>query len=170
MNGDHFYRFCEPESHIFFCIFPLRTFVIQQIPSSNLFMVVVENTCDCSSAPPVTMEPIEIIYILFINQLKPLLVEREVKAWVFVWLSALTSEHIMRLWSATDWSFKRIADGHSPVIHFIRRYIIMMLYYSISAFDDQHDTRFQTTVKKNCYILKLHQHIFYFKVPHSLCL
>uniref|UniRef100_A0A8C1VXM6 Calcium channel, voltage dependent, alpha2/delta subunit 3 n=1 Tax=Cyprinus carpio TaxID=7962 RepID=A0A8C1VXM6_CYPCA len=43
----------------------IRTFVIQQIPSSNLFMVVVENKCDCSSAPPVTMEPIEIIYILF---------------------------------------------------------------------------------------------------------
>ncbi|KAL7837089.1 hypothetical protein SRHO_G00268000 [Serrasalmus rhombeus] len=42
----------------------MRTFVIQQIPSSNLFMVVVENKCDCSSAPPVTMEPIEIIYIL----------------------------------------------------------------------------------------------------------
>ncbi|KAF4093540.1 hypothetical protein AMELA_G00003140 [Ameiurus melas] len=42
----------------------IRTFVIQQIPSSNLFMVVVENKCDCSSAPPVTMEPIEIIYIL----------------------------------------------------------------------------------------------------------
>ncbi|XP_050978034.1 voltage-dependent calcium channel subunit alpha-2/delta-3 isoform X1 [Labeo rohita] len=40
----------------------IRTFVIQQIPSSNLFMVVVENKCDCSSAPPVTMEPIEIIY------------------------------------------------------------------------------------------------------------
>ncbi|XP_052465352.1 voltage-dependent calcium channel subunit alpha-2/delta-3 isoform X2 [Carassius gibelio] len=39
-----------------------RTFVIQQIPSSNLFMVVVENKCDCSSTPPVTMEPIEIIY------------------------------------------------------------------------------------------------------------
>ncbi|XP_059393969.1 voltage-dependent calcium channel subunit alpha-2/delta-3-like isoform X1 [Carassius carassius] len=40
----------------------IRTFVIQQIPSSNLFMVVVENKCDCSSAPSVTMEPIEIIY------------------------------------------------------------------------------------------------------------
>ncbi|XP_051528530.1 voltage-dependent calcium channel subunit alpha-2/delta-3-like isoform X7 [Myxocyprinus asiaticus] len=40
----------------------IRTFVIQQIPSSNLFMVVVENKCDCSSTPPVTMEPIEIIY------------------------------------------------------------------------------------------------------------
>ncbi|XP_067286907.1 voltage-dependent calcium channel subunit alpha-2/delta-3 isoform X2 [Pseudorasbora parva] len=39
-----------------------RTFVIQQIPSSNLFMVVVENKCDCGSTPPVTMEPIEIIY------------------------------------------------------------------------------------------------------------
>uniref|UniRef100_A0A8C2BMJ9 Calcium channel, voltage dependent, alpha2/delta subunit 3 n=1 Tax=Cyprinus carpio TaxID=7962 RepID=A0A8C2BMJ9_CYPCA len=43
----------------------IRTFVIQQIPSSNLFMVVVENKCDCSSTLPVTMEPIEIIYILF---------------------------------------------------------------------------------------------------------
>ncbi|CAM4731656.1 unnamed protein product [Leuciscus chuanchicus] len=42
----------------------IRTFVIQQIPSSNLFMVVVENKCDCGSAPPVTMQPIEIIYIL----------------------------------------------------------------------------------------------------------
>ncbi|XP_056591447.1 voltage-dependent calcium channel subunit alpha-2/delta-3 isoform X1 [Triplophysa dalaica] len=40
----------------------IRTFVIQQIPSSNLFMVVVENKCDCSFAPRVTMEPIEIIY------------------------------------------------------------------------------------------------------------
>ncbi|CDQ84632.1 unnamed protein product [Oncorhynchus mykiss] len=28
-----------------------RSFVIQQIPSSNLFMVVVDNKCDCSSAP-----------------------------------------------------------------------------------------------------------------------
>lgn len=40
----------------------VRSFVIQQIPSSNLFMVVVDNKCDCSSAPPVTMDPIEIIY------------------------------------------------------------------------------------------------------------
>ncbi|XP_059925918.1 LOW QUALITY PROTEIN: voltage-dependent calcium channel subunit alpha-2/delta-3-like [Gadus macrocephalus] len=39
-----------------------RSFVIQQIPSSNLFMVVVENKCDCSSAPPVTIDPIEIMY------------------------------------------------------------------------------------------------------------
>uniref|UniRef100_A0A4W6EVE5 Calcium channel, voltage dependent, alpha2/delta subunit 3 n=1 Tax=Lates calcarifer TaxID=8187 RepID=A0A4W6EVE5_LATCA len=30
----------------------IRSFVIQQIPSSNLFMVVVDNKCDCSSAPP----------------------------------------------------------------------------------------------------------------------
>lgn len=41
-----------------------RSFVIQQIPSSNLFMVVVDNKCDCSSAPLVTMDPIEIMYIL----------------------------------------------------------------------------------------------------------
>ncbi|XP_064162673.1 voltage-dependent calcium channel subunit alpha-2/delta-3-like isoform X1 [Anguilla rostrata] len=40
----------------------VRSFVIQQIPSSNLFMVVVDNKCDCSSAPPVTMEPIELMY------------------------------------------------------------------------------------------------------------
>ncbi|XP_060926203.1 voltage-dependent calcium channel subunit alpha-2/delta-3 [Limanda limanda] len=39
-----------------------RSFVIQQIPSSNLFMVVVDNKCDCSSSPPVTMDPIEIMY------------------------------------------------------------------------------------------------------------
>uniref|UniRef100_A0A8C6NVI8 Calcium channel, voltage dependent, alpha2/delta subunit 3 n=1 Tax=Nothobranchius furzeri TaxID=105023 RepID=A0A8C6NVI8_NOTFU len=30
----------------------LRSFVIQQIPSTNLFMVVVDNKCDCSSIPP----------------------------------------------------------------------------------------------------------------------
>lgn len=46
-------------------VFGCRSFVIQQIPSSNLFMVVVENKCDCSSAPPVTTDPIEIMYILF---------------------------------------------------------------------------------------------------------
>ncbi|XP_071349527.1 voltage-dependent calcium channel subunit alpha-2/delta-3-like isoform X2 [Trachinotus anak] len=40
----------------------IRSFVIQQIPSSNLFMVVVDNKCDCSSAFPVTMDPIEIMY------------------------------------------------------------------------------------------------------------
>uniref|UniRef100_A0A1A7ZGY7 Calcium channel, voltage dependent, alpha2/delta subunit 3 n=1 Tax=Nothobranchius furzeri TaxID=105023 RepID=A0A1A7ZGY7_NOTFU len=40
----------------------LRSFVIQQIPSTNLFMVVVDNKCDCSSIPPVTMDPIEIMY------------------------------------------------------------------------------------------------------------
>ncbi|XP_046882487.1 voltage-dependent calcium channel subunit alpha-2/delta-3-like [Hypomesus transpacificus] len=39
-----------------------RSFVIQQIPSSNLFMVVVDNKCECSSAPVVSMEPIEIMY------------------------------------------------------------------------------------------------------------
>ncbi|CAB1315381.1 unnamed protein product [Coregonus sp. 'balchen'] len=39
----------------------VRSFVIQQIPSSNLFMVVVDNKCDCSSALPVSMDPIEIM-------------------------------------------------------------------------------------------------------------
>lgn len=41
-----------------------RSFVIQQIPSSNLFMVVVDNKCDCSMFEPITMDPIEIMYIL----------------------------------------------------------------------------------------------------------
>ncbi|XP_052330531.1 voltage-dependent calcium channel subunit alpha-2/delta-3-like [Oncorhynchus keta] len=40
----------------------VRSFVIQQIPSSNLFMVVVDNKCDCSSTLPVSMDPIEIMY------------------------------------------------------------------------------------------------------------
>uniref|UniRef100_A0A672IRG6 Calcium voltage-gated channel auxiliary subunit alpha2delta 3 n=1 Tax=Salarias fasciatus TaxID=181472 RepID=A0A672IRG6_SALFA len=41
-----------------------KSFVIQQIPSSNLFMVVVDNKCDCSMYEPITMDPIEIMYIL----------------------------------------------------------------------------------------------------------
>lgn len=40
----------------------IRSFVIQQIPSSNLFMIVVDNKCDCSNALAVTMDPIEIMY------------------------------------------------------------------------------------------------------------
>lgn len=47
---------------VFFLLF--RSFVIQQIPSSNLFMVVVDNECFCDSIPPITMAPIEIRYIL----------------------------------------------------------------------------------------------------------
>lgn len=38
--------------------------MIQQIPSSNLFMVVVDNKCDCSMFEPITMDPVEIMYIL----------------------------------------------------------------------------------------------------------
>uniref|UniRef100_A0A674NFH7 Calcium voltage-gated channel auxiliary subunit alpha2delta 3 n=1 Tax=Takifugu rubripes TaxID=31033 RepID=A0A674NFH7_TAKRU len=40
----------------------IKSFVIQQIPSSNLFMVVVDNKCDCSMFEPITMNPIEIMY------------------------------------------------------------------------------------------------------------
>ena len=40
-----------------------RSFVIQQIPSSNLFMVVVDSSCLCESVAPITMAPIEIRYI-----------------------------------------------------------------------------------------------------------
>ncbi|KAM4022107.1 voltage-dependent calcium channel subunit alpha-2/delta-3 [Anomaloglossus baeobatrachus] len=39
-----------------------KSFVIQQIPSSNLFMVVVDNVCSCSNVAPITMAPIEIRY------------------------------------------------------------------------------------------------------------
>ncbi|KAL7399060.1 hypothetical protein ABVT39_019430 [Epinephelus coioides] len=39
----------------------IKSFVIQQIPSSNLFMVVVDNKCDCSMFEPITMDPIEIM-------------------------------------------------------------------------------------------------------------
>ncbi|XP_027691684.1 voltage-dependent calcium channel subunit alpha-2/delta-3 [Vombatus ursinus] len=39
-----------------------KSFVIQQIPSSNLFMVVVDNQCVCDSVAPITMAPIEIRY------------------------------------------------------------------------------------------------------------
>uniref|UniRef100_A0A8C5CKB0 Calcium voltage-gated channel auxiliary subunit alpha2delta 3 n=1 Tax=Gadus morhua TaxID=8049 RepID=A0A8C5CKB0_GADMO len=42
----------------------LKSFVVQQIPSSNLFMVVVDNKCDCSMVEQITMDPVEIIYIL----------------------------------------------------------------------------------------------------------
>ncbi|XP_048462681.1 voltage-dependent calcium channel subunit alpha-2/delta-3 [Rhincodon typus] len=38
-----------------------KSFVIQQIPSSNLFMVVVDASCDCPIGP-ITMDPIEIMY------------------------------------------------------------------------------------------------------------
>ncbi|EPY81751.1 hypothetical protein CB1_000714005 [Camelus ferus] len=37
-----------------------KSFVIQQIPSSNLFMVVVDSSCLCESVAPITMAPIEI--------------------------------------------------------------------------------------------------------------
>lgn len=42
--------------------------MIQQIPSSNLFMVVVDNKCDCSMFEPITMDPIEIMYILYLAE------------------------------------------------------------------------------------------------------
>uniref|UniRef100_A0A8C5R4U9 Calcium voltage-gated channel auxiliary subunit alpha2delta 3 n=1 Tax=Leptobrachium leishanense TaxID=445787 RepID=A0A8C5R4U9_9ANUR len=45
-----------------------KSFVIQQIPSSNLFMVVVDNVCICSSVSPITMAPIEIRYILYLRK------------------------------------------------------------------------------------------------------
>nr|XP_055023861.1 voltage-dependent calcium channel subunit alpha-2/delta-3 isoform X1 [Misgurnus anguillicaudatus] len=40
----------------------MKSFVIQQIPSSNLFMVVIDNECDCSEFGDVTLKPIEMMY------------------------------------------------------------------------------------------------------------
>lgn len=58
------------DSYINYLFFADRSFVIQQIQNSNLFMVVVSNECDCESVSPITMEPIEIRYILFYNDVK----------------------------------------------------------------------------------------------------
>ncbi|OCT58649.1 hypothetical protein XELAEV_18001790mg [Xenopus laevis] len=44
----------------------------QQIPSSNLFMVVVDNVCSCDSFTPITMAPIEIRYILYFESCRNL--------------------------------------------------------------------------------------------------
>lgn len=43
----------------------VRVFVMQQIPDSNLLMLVVQADCDCSRQyPPITMEPNQVKYIL----------------------------------------------------------------------------------------------------------
>lgn len=43
----------------------VRMFVVQQIPESNLLMLVIQADCDCSRQyPPITMEPKEVKYIL----------------------------------------------------------------------------------------------------------
>lgn len=47
---------------LFLCV---RMFVVQQIPDSNLLMLVVQADCDCSRQyPPITMDPKEVKYIL----------------------------------------------------------------------------------------------------------
>ncbi|TRY66071.1 hypothetical protein DNTS_033196 [Danionella cerebrum] len=47
----------------------VKWFVIQQIPSSNLFMLVIDNFCECNNSAPVTLEPLELIYILLLNNI-----------------------------------------------------------------------------------------------------
>uniref|UniRef100_A0A8C5W0R5 Calcium voltage-gated channel auxiliary subunit alpha2delta 4 n=1 Tax=Microcebus murinus TaxID=30608 RepID=A0A8C5W0R5_MICMU len=39
-----------------------KTFALQQIPSSNLLLLVTDPTCDCSIFPPVLQEPTEVKY------------------------------------------------------------------------------------------------------------
>uniref|UniRef100_A0A3Q0SL69 Calcium channel, voltage-dependent, alpha 2/delta subunit 4a n=1 Tax=Amphilophus citrinellus TaxID=61819 RepID=A0A3Q0SL69_AMPCI len=46
-----------------------KMFVVQQIPESNLLMLVVQADCDCSKQyPPITLEPEEVKYILMRSQ------------------------------------------------------------------------------------------------------
>uniref|UniRef100_A0A669BVT3 Calcium voltage-gated channel auxiliary subunit alpha2delta 4 n=1 Tax=Oreochromis niloticus TaxID=8128 RepID=A0A669BVT3_ORENI len=46
-----------------------KMFVVQQIPESNLLMLVVQADCDCSKQyPPITLEPEEVRYILMKSQ------------------------------------------------------------------------------------------------------
>lgn len=48
----------------------VRMFVVQQIPESNLLMLVVQADCDCSRQyPPITLEPKEVKYILWFGYL-----------------------------------------------------------------------------------------------------
>ncbi|KAK2101405.1 hypothetical protein P7K49_019071 [Saguinus oedipus] len=51
----------EPSSTPFLCC---RVFVVQQIPNSNLLLLVTDPTCDCSIFPPVVQEATEVKYIL----------------------------------------------------------------------------------------------------------
>ncbi|KAH0512511.1 Voltage-dependent calcium channel subunit alpha-2/delta-4 [Microtus ochrogaster] len=45
-----------------------KTFVMQQIPSSNLLLLVTDLTCDCSAYSPILQEATEVKYILHIPQ------------------------------------------------------------------------------------------------------
>ncbi|CAH7184504.1 Cacna2d4 [Phodopus roborovskii] len=45
-----------------------KTFVMQQIPSSNLLLLVTDNTCDCSTYSPILQEATEVKYILHLLQ------------------------------------------------------------------------------------------------------
>lgn len=46
-------------------------FVMQQIPHSNLLLLVTDSTCDCSVFPQVLQEAIQIKYILAVPQGAP---------------------------------------------------------------------------------------------------
>lgn len=63
VHEDVFFLFsCSKIKPLFLCV---RMFVVQQIPDSNLLMLVVQADCDCSRQyPPITMDPKEVKYIL----------------------------------------------------------------------------------------------------------
>ena len=43
---------------------------MQQVPSSNLLLLVTDRTCDCSTFPPVLREAEEVKYILWGSSLR----------------------------------------------------------------------------------------------------
>lgn len=110
-----------------------RVFVVQQIPDSNLLMLVVQADCDCSRQySSITMEPKEVKYILShyvildpagvsstqvfypINNEDNLFQKRE---WVSsCHCSSLTPSHIMPRLNVTGWGHRRFADGPSPAM------------------------------------------------------
>uniref|UniRef100_A0A286XIC3 Calcium voltage-gated channel auxiliary subunit alpha2delta 4 n=1 Tax=Cavia porcellus TaxID=10141 RepID=A0A286XIC3_CAVPO len=47
-----------------------KMFVMQQIPSSNLLLLVTDPTCDCSAFPPVLQEATEVKYILTCDRMR----------------------------------------------------------------------------------------------------
>lgn len=100
-------------------------------------MVVVDNKCDCSSAPPVTMDPIEIMYILsrwdtrftFLKaSFYPLMSSL---TWMSFWLWEcffITSLEVIFFLSCTTWVFSFTSSLMPCVCMFWTYKHVLMLY------------------------------------------
>lgn len=118
-----FYMKCLPlptfSKHVFMCI---RMFVVQQIPESNLLMLVVQADCDCSRQyPPITMQPEEVKYILWCYITFDTAVVcigyngNSVPSWSDCCFFS-TPSYIMPQSSVTGWGHRRFVDGRSPAM------------------------------------------------------